>query len=318
MLRAWLFVTSAMTLWGIATPVSAQSLVVEAACSAYGVTNHNHLNCNNNGTWTTPTRPGTLTYSPGATYTTQIQANGLNGGAVSLSGEASVRSDYGVNSIGTSISLGSNDPNFRIMTGRSYAQWDDRLIIVAPGMLTGAAVRVRVTQLIDITSGPLAAALSGTDAQSAIYSTFSAHGISLAACSEAIAGIYNGSICSAPSFGSTLVAGRNVFTYDFDLRANVANVVSSSLMIEANIVVQYGQSVGGGQASVGGLNTAHTYFTVLTPGATILALSGHNYALPAANGVPEPRTWAILILGLGAVGGAMRRRSAPLGATRVT
>ena len=49
--------------------------------------------------------------------------------------------------------------------------------------------------------------------------------------------------------------------------------------------------------------------------------SGHfsidNFTIAAATGaVPEPSTWALLILGFGAVGGAMRRRTAVATRTR--
>lgn len=35
----------------------------------------------------------------------------------------------------------------------------------------------------------------------------------------------------------------------------------------------------------------------------------HDYVV--ANGVPEPATWALLVLGFGLIGGALRRRAAP-------
>ncbi|KQT32383.1 hypothetical protein ASG29_11365 [Sphingomonas sp. Leaf412] len=40
--------------------------------------------------------------------------------------------------------------------------------------------------------------------------------------------------------------------------------------------------------------------------------AGSLIGLTAAGGIPEPATWALMILGMGAVGGAMRRRSTKL------
>lgn len=47
-----------------------------------------------------------------------------------------------------------------------------------------------------------------------------------------------------------------------------------------------------------------------TPGAYVLtdSLGGGDYALTIGNAVPEPASWALLILGFGAVGAVLRRR----------
>ena len=309
MLRTGLLAAGAMTLWAIPASTSAQSLQVGVDCSSSNRTSSGLVaNCNNNGTWRSPGAPGTSSLNPGTTQTTSL----LVSGPASLMGVASARSDYGLNGVSAGVSLNSNDPNIWNMSGSAYTMWEDRLIINAPGLVTGTAVRVRMTQLIDITAAPFAAALSGSDAQAVITNTFYANGFRAGACSEAIAGsnpVFGGSWCSDPAYGTTLVAGRNVITYDFDLLANLANLVQSSLWTQVSVRFGYTQPSGGGSASVDALNTAHTYFTVLTPGATIEALSGHDYALPAANGVPEPDVWAMLIVGFGAVGGALRRRN---------
>ena len=59
----------------------------------------------------------------------------------------------------------------------------------------------------------------------------------------------------------------------------------------------------------GGTAPTGTFYFQLT------AASGNNLAVismaPTVAGVPEPATWAMLILGFGVVGGAMRRRSQP-------
>lgn len=50
--------------------------------------------------------------------------------------------------------------------------------------------------------------------------------------------------------------------------------------------------------------------TLSSANAAFQALPGGGYGfLPAAAGVPEPTTWAMLILGFGLIGGALRRRT---------
>ncbi len=49
-------------------------------------------------------------------------------------------------------------------------------------------------------------------------------------------------------------------------------------------------------------------------GLTLIGSNGYDYAqLPATAGVPEPATWAVMILGFGAAGTVLRRRRAALG-----
>lgn len=64
------------------------------------------------------------------------------------------------------------------------------------------------------------------------------------------------------------------------------------------------------------LTTGTSYFGVITGfgpnhvGAWSLAITGPGTAVPAGAGaVPEPASWALMILGFGAMGATMRRRS---------
>lgn len=54
-------------------------------------------------------------------------------------------------------------------------------------------------------------------------------------------------------------------------------------------------------------NTVHFYLDALTPGANTVALSGYNYATPAA-AVPEPSAVWLMLSGLTLAGVAVRRR----------
>jgi hypothetical protein len=65
---------------------------------------------------------------------------------------------------------------------------------------------------------------------------------------------------------------------------------------------------------------ANRFYTVSTTtgAATLVGNSGRAIFGIAVQAVPEPGTWAMMILGFGAVGGAMRRRSASARASRMT
>ncbi len=78
--------------------------------------------------------------------------------------------------------------------------------------------------------------------------------------------------------------------------------------------------IGGSSYTLGGLTYTLEEFsfrrtlgdavsqTVATPGGDGNDYSG-NFRVSALTAVPEPATWALMILGFGAVGGAMRRRT---------
>jgi hypothetical protein len=59
-------------------------------------------------------------------------------------------------------------------------------------------------------------------------------------------------------------------------------------------------------------NTVHTYLDAGAGAPDVVGMSGHDYAAPGAGGVPEPATWAMMILGLGATGTILRSRRAAL------
>ena len=54
-------------------------------------------------------------------------------------------------------------------------------------------------------------------------------------------------------------------------------------------------------------HTAHTYINNVAGGPDVIGTSGHDYAQPTSAAVPEPASWAMLILGFGLVGTGMRR-----------
>jgi hypothetical protein len=59
-------------------------------------------------------------------------------------------------------------------------------------------------------------------------------------------------------------------------------------------------------------HTLNVYIDPATSGADVVGLSGHNYATPGVGAVPEPSTWAMLLLGFAGIGFmAYRRKSKP-------
>lgn len=84
--------------------------------------------------------------------------------------------------------------------------------------------------------------------------------------------------------------------------------VGDQLRLEGE-VNGFGQAYSGdalGPTSYAFDGSATVNFDRLTPGVDLVTASGHDYSLPA--GVPEPATWAMLILGLGAAGATLRGR----------
>ncbi len=71
---------------------------------------------------------------------------------------------------------------------------------------------------------------------------------------------------------------------------------------------------GSGQTALGIADFSHTvdwlglHFSPDTAGAVVLGTAGYDYAARVSNGVPEPTTWALMILGFGGAGEALRRR----------
>lgn len=57
-------------------------------------------------------------------------------------------------------------------------------------------------------------------------------------------------------------------------------------------------------------HTVHTYIDAVNGGPDVIGQSGHDYATPAAGGVPEPGIWALMLAGFGGLGVTLRRRRA--------
>jgi hypothetical protein len=82
----------------------------------------------------------------------------------------------------------------------------------------------------------------------------------------------------------------------------VGRTVAFSASLSTLAAVDQSSSVGSMYADFG--HTLNLYATPSLAGVGTVSLGGHDYAMPA---VPEPATWAVMLLGLAALGATLRR-----------
>ena len=80
-----------------------------------------------------------------------------------------------------------------------------------------------------------------------------------------------------------------------------------SIVLSAPAVADRFSLVTSSQADVS--HTGHLFFDVDTPSATLTSLSGHDYSSSISSAVPEPSTWAMMILGFVGIGFVAYRRN---------
>ena len=116
----------------------------------------------------------------------------------------------------------------------------------------------------------------------------------------------------------------DLFTFVVNKRSSLSSSITSSQSGDNNIDFGLIQLTGPGGFTADYATKSDGTFEIRTLGPTILqagtytlsvqgASSGMaaytgDFTLSALAAVPEPATWALMILGFGAVGGAMRRR----------
>ncbi len=304
-------ISVAATIGGFSLPIdsaSAQSVQVSVGCYIDGLSRSSECSNNNTSLAGPDAPPGGRVYTLGS-----INKATTGMGSTNFA-EALGKANFGLTGVEVRAVLDSSSPaDAWSVSSAAYAQWQDFILIDAPTLDVGDLVRVRLTQIVDIGLAPFADAIDSNRAGAYIKSQFSsAGGFVTSACGETFSGAYPWGGAACDGFANTLLGGTNTFTYEFDMRANQYNMVTFSLLAEAAAQNSHYLPVGSGRTELEAINTAHTYFEVLSPLATLSAKSGHDYALPALGGVPEPASWALMLAGFGMIGFTLRTRSKPI------
>ena len=246
------------------------------------------------------------TYNGSLTPGEIVQAQGVVGGTDPQSAIARSRADYGSLGVLADVSVSNrtpldpNDPSpnwsrSRQVLAEAVSSWSDSVSFVKAGAPSGTLVDVRVNLVVDIEN---VSALLSANALTVSSFSFTAHGNTW--CLRVNSPGYD---CSdTPG----LQVGHNDISFDLQVQTGVSYTWGAS-MNAGSVVESYSwthpfDSI----ASVHAMNTAHSYYTVLTADTSLLSVSGHSYALPSP--VPEPASAAFFGLGLGLAGLAAARR----------
>ena len=278
-----------------ALPAAAQELIVRTRSSILYVDGTQLYDAVSKYTY-----DGTLT--PGEI----VQAQGIVGGTDPQSAIASSRANYGSLGVLADVSVSNltplypNDPSpnwsrSHQVLADATSSWADSFSFVKAGAPSGTLVDVRVNLVVDIEK---VSALLADYALTVASFSFTAHDNTW--CLRDNSPNYG---CPAGTLG--LQVGHNEISFDLQVLTGVS-YNWGAYMYAGSVVESYSwthpfNSI----ASVHAMNTAHSYYTVLTPDTSLLSVSGHDYALP----VPEAASYATLLIGLGLVGVQLRRRA---------
>ena len=248
------------------------------------------------------------TYNGSLTPGEIVQSQGVVGGTDPQRAIASTRADYG--SLGvladvsvtnvTPLYLNDPSPNYsrsRQVLAQAWSSWDDSVSFVKAGAPIGTVVDVRVNLVVDIEH---VSALIDTLALTVASFSFTAHGNTW--CLRANSPNYD---CPAGTPG--LQVGHNEISFDLQVQTGMSYNWGAYMHAESVVESYSWTHPFDSIASIHAMNTAHSYYTVLTPNTSLLSASGHDYALPSP--VPEPASYATLLIGLGLVGVQLRRRA---------
>ena len=282
-------------------PTFANELYVDVSCSELQ-TNGAILSCG-----TLPLYSSTGDYTAGSVYWTPIFAG--SAGNNSYQADAAAVADYG--SLGvfayakaTNVTFGDPDTRTMQLLAQASSGWSDSFTVSGA---SGTYVDIKVDLAVHISDLSRDENDGVFSAGMVYFSTFFSD--------------YVGKWCwlegAIGACGDAAVLGEGFTNISFttQILAGTSSTWQSSLYAGAQVgnpsVGGSGTTynVGSGMVNIEALNTARSYFTVLTPGATMEWASGHDYSVPApATAIPEPETYSLLGIGLGLLGWIGRSR----------
>lgn len=211
------------------------------------------------------------------------------------SGSGRSRADFGNLGVyalaSTSSPAGPENSAVRQSSSSAQSGWRDSAVVLGFDQFT--LVDIQINVVVDVASISMAASPNANTQAALNFSTHSRQW-----CAATV-------VTACDTDATPLVVGRNALSFVIQAYGG-STVTFGADMTATAVVATYSPTTAfASSAQVSALNSAHSYYTVLTPGATLDWASGHDFSLPA---VPEPATWAILLGGLGVLG--LRRRGA--------
>lgn len=218
--------------------------------------------------------------------------------------KAQARADYGLLGVSAEVSMDGSRPQ---VVADARSTWTDTFTIASGGAPDGTPVTILTTMVVDI--GQLTS--SGV-AGSALYYGSLLFNTNLDGnwwCLMGVGGVGASNINCQNTYGTDklLHVGSNLISFETQTTVGT-HTWESTLWADASVNLMGSAPPGPAHVFVDALHTAHSYFTILTPGATMQSASGHDYSLPSVETVPEPSTYALMFAGLGALGFVTRGR----------